>query len=123
MAKSPHEVRATAQALGIHDVFQKDTKHLQQEIDLKLQAQYKPRVVLPDRNSYDARLMDKAPQRRCNPEELVDMLEPLIKAGLKLRFDEERWYIAYANRNDEGSLRMPPRVVVSCAERLLSGKR
>lgn len=118
--KSIHDLRVMAQAFGINDIFEKDANHLVQEIELKQQNICKPALPdLPPKPDYDARLMTKPPSRRSSPIEVTELLKPYITLGLKVRLDEERWYFSFANKTDEGTLRMPLRTVLECAAKVM----
>lgn len=117
--KSLHDLRVIAQSFGITDIFEKDAVHLQQEIELKQQKLIPPPRPLPPRPEYDARLMTKPPARKSDMKIITELLEPYIKIGLKLRFTEENWFMDYGVKNDTGSLRIPPRHILNCAERLM----
>jgi len=108
-----------AQSFGVNDIFEKDAKRLIQEIEIKQQKLIPPKVQLPSMPVYDARLMSKPPARRSNAMEITNLLEPYITMGLKLNLTEERWYMQYGSKTDEGTMRMPPRIVLKCAERLM----
>lgn len=120
--KSIHQLRAMAQAFGINDIFEKDARHLIQEIELKHAPTVRAPVQLPPLPAYDARLMTKPPSKRSNCEDLVALMKPYITLGLKFSFDEngERWFMALRDRRDEGTMRMPLRHVVDAARRLLA---
>lgn len=121
--KSLHELRGVAQAFGVSDVFRKDAVHLAQEIELKQQAMIPKVVALPPRPQYDARLMTKTPSRRSSEADIESLLREHIALGLRLSFDEENWHMQYGNKTDGGTLRMPLRVVLQCAEKIMRGKR
>lgn len=109
-----------AQAFGVTDIFEKDHAHLLQEIELKQQTILKPALPdLPPKPEYDARLMTKPPARRSSVLEITEMLAPYVKMGLKLSFDEEHWYMAHGKKNDQGTIRMPMRTVLQCAEKVM----
>jgi hypothetical protein len=117
--KSVHDLRVMAQAFGVDDIFEKDAEHLIQEIILKQENIYIPPTPKPIRNEYDARLMTKAPSKISSPKEIVDLLTDHIKMGLDLSFDEEHWYMSKGKKNDMGTLRMPLRHVLDCADKIL----
>lgn len=121
--KSIHDLRVMAQAFGVTDIFEKDSKALTQAIEIKQQTFAAPAPTLPARPEYDARLMTAVPNDLGSPMEITNMLEDYIKLGLKLSFDEEHWHMTYAKRTDTGTLRMPIRHIVQCAEGVLGGKR
>lgn len=109
-----------AQAFGVSDIFSKTAEQLEQDIE----AKKRPVVAIKEEihiSPYDARLMTKAPSRKTSQEEIQEILQPFVDVGLKLRFDEERWYMSIGNKTDEGTLRMPLRVVVECAKRIYRG--
>ena len=118
-SKSVHELRVMAQAFGVTEIFEKDQAHLAQEIELKQQKMIAPVVPLPPKPAYDARLMTKPPSRRSSMDEVVTLLEPLVKLGLHLHFDEERWYMSFGKKTDEGTIRMPLRNIYQCAEKVM----
>lgn len=117
--KSITELRGIAQALSVPDLFQLDRNALLQAIELR-QAKYteipKIEIQMPQ---YDVRLMTASPSSMCNITELEELLKPYVARGLKIKFDEERWYMSLGKKSDEGSLRMPLRVALKCAEALL----
>lgn len=117
--KSIHDLRVLAQAFGVTDIFEKDSIHLAQAIEAKQEAITQPKAPLPERPPYDPRIMLKRPSLKSSPIEIVTMLEPFVKMGMKLSFDEESWFIAWGDRNDTGTLRMPPRNVLICAEKMM----
>lgn len=117
--KSIHDLRVLAQAFGVTDIFEKDAIHLAQAIEAKQETIVQPKIPLPPKPEYDARLMLKRPSIKSSPLEITKLLEEHIKIGLKLRFDDERWYLAHGERTDEGTLRMPLRNVLICAENLM----
>lgn len=117
--KSIHDLRTIAQSFGVTDIFEKDIIHLAQEIEIKQQKLIPAHTVLPPKPEYDARLMTKPPARKSSIALITELVEPYIKLGLKLRFEEENWFMAYGDKNDSGSIRIPPRHVLNCAERLL----
>lgn len=109
-----------AQAFGVHDIFEKDAVHLIQEIELK----HKPVQAvapLPPLPVYDARLMTKPPSKRSKPEDVVTLMEPYIKSGLKLEIDDnvETWTMRYLDRVDTGTMRMPMRTFLNCARKIM----
>lgn len=117
--KSLHQLRGIAQSFGIKDIFSKTESQLKQEIELKQVALVAPPAPDVPKPPYDARLMTKPPAKKSDQALLEEYLEPYIKRGLHVRFDEERWYFQYDKKTDEGTLRMPPRVVLQCADKIL----
>lgn len=117
--KSITELRGIAQSFGVADIFQKDKTQLVQAIEMK-QAGIAPAPKIEiDKPVYDARLMTKAPSRRSSREEVEELLQPYVARGLNLSFDEERWYMSCGKKTDEGTLRMPLRVVMNCADKVM----
>lgn len=121
--KSLTDLRSIAQGYGIADIFQKDKPQLLQAIELKQQAMVpkeKIEVVTPQ---YDPRVMTKAPARKSDKAYIEELLAPYTAKGLKLSFPEpEVWAMSYDKRNDTGTMRMPPRVVLRCADKVLNGQ-
>lgn len=120
--KSLTELRGIAQSFDIADIFQKDQAQLIQAIELKQQAiAPEPKIEIP-KPEYDARLMTRPPARKSDMQIIETLLQPYIARGLKLSFDEhgERWYMSRNKMTDEGTVRMPPRVILHCANRLMT---
>jgi hypothetical protein len=120
--RSLHELRGMAQAFGVGDIFEKDSRRLIQDIELKQKSMVPPEIPLPPRPPYDARLMTKQPNLRARPMEVTELLEPHIRMGLRLNLTEERWEMGYGKKTDEGTMRMPLRHILRCAERLMRGR-
>ena len=118
--KSVHQLRSIAQGYGVADIFSKDDKQLIQAIELKQQDMIPDPVINVPQPEYDARLMTKPPAKRSDQEAIKDLLAPYVARGLKLTIDHERWYMSNDKRTDEGTLRMPLRVVLRCAERIMA---
>ena len=117
--KSLVELRGIAQSFNIADIFQKDQRPLIQAIEIKQQDLIPaPKIEIP-KPEYDARLMTKPPSKRSDQQEIEELLAPYIAKGLRVTFDHERWYMAHGKRTDEGTLRMPMRVVLRCADKIL----
>jgi hypothetical protein len=118
-AKSLTQLRSIAQGYQIADIFQKTNVQLIQEIELKQKQMLpKPEVVIP-KPEYDARLMTKPPAKSSDQDAISDLLKTHVASGLHLSFDEERWYMKHGKKTDEGTLRMPLRTVLNCADRIL----
>lgn len=120
-SKSITELRGIAQAFGIADIFTKDAIQLIQEIEAKQNKDFAPAapVVVAAVNEYDARLMTRPPSRRSDVDAAQEVLAPFVAAGLHVKYDAERWYMSYKGRTDEGTLRMPLRTMIVCAERIM----
>lgn len=117
--KSQTELRGIAQMLGIADVFQKDKTQLIQAIELKQANMGTPAPAPVPQPEYDARLMTKSPAKRSDQASIEDVLKEHIARGLHLSFDDERWYMQLDRRTDQGTLRMPLRHVLYCANRIM----
>lgn len=119
--KSIHDLRQIAQSFSIADIFSKDQLQLCQAIELKQQDMSKrrepPEIPKPE---YDARLMTKPPAKMSHEESIKELLKEHVVRGLRLTFpDPERWEMSYGKKTDCGNMRMPLRVVLGCADRLL----
>ncbi len=119
VSKSIVELRGIAQSLSISDVFQKDKIQLLQAIEMKQQSLIPaPKIEIP-KPEYDARLMTKPPSRKSDQQEIEKIIAPYVARGLKISFDDERWYMSFGKKTDEGTIRMPLRIVLRCAEKVL----
>lgn len=117
--KSLTELRGIAQSFSIGDIFQKDKPQLIQAIELKQQALIPAPKIEISKPEYDARLMTRPPSKRSTQQDIEELLAPYIAKGLRISFDDERWYMSYGKRTDEGTLRMPLKIVLKCAEKIL----
>ncbi len=117
--KSLTDLRGIAQSFGIADLFAKDKVQLIQAIEMKQQGiAPAPKIEIP-KPAYDARLMTKAPSRKSSQAEIEELLAPFVARGLRLKFDEERWYMSIGKKTDEGTIRMPLRHVLNCATKIM----
>lgn len=117
--KSLTQLRAIAQGMGVSDIFNKSADQLRQDIGLKQQElQPKPMLEIPQ-PPYDARLMTKAPSRRASIPEIEEALREHVANGLKISFTAENWRMSFGVKNDTGTIRMPLRSVIYCANQLL----
>ena len=117
--KSFTELRKIASNFGVADVFSKDAARLKQDILLKQQdLQPKQEISIP-MPPYDARLMTKAPSKRASREEIEEASREDVAQGLKLSFTDENWKMSFGVKNDMGTIRMPLRTVIRCANELL----
>ncbi len=118
--KSLTELRQIAQGYGVSDIFQKTDVQLKQAISLKQkEMQPKPEIVIP-KPEYDARLMTKPPGKKSDRDVAEEVLVQHIARGLKLSFpNEEEWHMSFDNREDTGTIRMPPRVILMCADKIM----
>lgn len=121
LKKSLHDLRVMAQAFGVENIFEKDAIHLAQEIEDKhILAAQELKQDPPPIPQYDARLMTAEPSSRGDMQEIIDLLEPYIKMGLKLSFSEESWEMHSGKKMDTGSIRMPLRHILNCARNVVS---
>lgn len=112
-------MRAIAQGMDVTDIFGKSDTQLRQDIQLKQQdLQPKPEIVI-SQPPYDARLMSRAPSKRASREEIEEVLHEHIAKGLKLSFTEENWKMSFGVKNDMGTIRMPLRSVIYCANQVM----
>ncbi len=118
--KSLTELRGIAQGYGIVDVFKQTENELRQSISLKQQEmQPKPKIEIP-KPEYDARLMTKPPSKKSDQELALEMLAPYIARGLHLTFPTpEEWHMRMGKKEDTGTVRMPLRTLLSCADRMM----
>lgn len=113
------QLRGIAQSFSIPDIFQKDKAQLMQAIELKQQTIAPPPKIEIPKPEYDARLMTKIPSRKANQEEIEELLAPFIQRGLQLRFTEEQWFMSHGKKNDQGTIRMPVRIIIFCARKIM----
>lgn len=119
--KSLTELRGIAQSFEIADIFQKDQRQLIQAIEMKQQAiAPQPKIEIP-KPEYDARLMTKPPSKKSDQLEIEALLEPYIARGLHISFEPEWWKMSFGKKTDEGTMRMPMRQVLRCAEKIING--
>lgn len=90
-----------------------------QAIELKQQTYSTlPQLDIP-KPEYDARLMTKPPSRRSNRDEIKELLSPYVARGLHLTFGDEQWFMTCGKKSDQGTMRMPLRVVLRCARKVM----
>ncbi len=118
--KSIHELRQIAQGHGIGEIFSMDMIQLRQAIEQKqIEMLPKPEIVVP-RPEYDASLMTKPPSKKTDQAEMEKLLQAHIARGLVLTFpDQENWQMQFGKVTDSGTMRMPSRVVLNCAEKVM----
>jgi len=117
--KSLTDLRAIAQSYSIPDIFSKTDIQLIQAIELKQQEMLPKHVVEIPKPEYDARLMNKPPSKISHVDEIKELLKPYVERGLHVKFDHERWYMSHGKKTDEGTLRMPLRSVLNCADQIM----
>lgn len=112
--KSLTELRALAQSLGVPDVFKKERNQLEQAVLLKQQeAAPKPIVV-------DIPLPMYIPTAvKASEYDIIPMITPYVSSGLKFRIEGDRWYMSIGKMTDEGTMLMPVRAILGCAQRLM----
>lgn len=117
--KSIFDLRGIAQSFNVPDIFQKDHAQLIQAIEMKQQAMIPaPKIEVP-KPEYDARLMTRPPSKKSPQDEAEKLLQPYIARGLKIKFDEEHWYMSFGKKTDEGTIRMPLKILLRCADRVM----
>lgn len=118
--KSIHELRVIAQTFGVTDTLSKDSQQLIDAIEQKQRGMVKEPKAVPLRPEYDARLMTKPPSKKSTESDIRDLLKDHIRVGLHLEFtDQETWAMSHGNKNDTGSVRMPLRVILKCADKVM----
>lgn len=119
--KSIHQLRAIAEGYNIPDIFSKQRHELEQAISLAQVAQLpEQKFTPPPRREYDTRIMSRRPANSFTKEDALDVLEPYFSYGLKIEFpDPDRWHMRVKGKEDTGTMRMPLRVLLDCADRLL----
>jgi len=118
--KSIHELRAIAQSFEIDDIFSKDADQLTQAIEIERNELIpKPKIEIP-KAEYDSRLMTRPPSKRSDKDNILNLLDGHIKLGLRVEFPEpEIWSMFFGKKTDTGSMRMPLRVLIQCADRIM----
>lgn len=117
--KSLTQLRAISQSFGVKDIFSKSAEQLRQDIGLKQQELQPKAEIVIAQPPYDARLMTRAPSKRASVSEIEEALREHVDKGLKLSFTEENWRMSFGVKNDMGTIRMPLRTVIRCANELL----
>lgn len=120
-SKSIIQLRGIAQSFGIDNIFSKTDVELRQAIELA-QTENAPKTKMePIIHPYDARLMNKPPAKMASLEDINAYLDPYVARGLKFRMiDQETWEMRCGSVIDTGNIRMPPRAIISCAEKVTS---
>ena len=117
--KSLTQLRSIAQSFGVSDIFSKNELQLRQDIQLKQQDLQPKQSITIHQPPYDARLMTRAPSKRATRAEIEEALKEHIALGLKLSFTEENWRMSFGVKNDTGTIRMPIRTAIYCANQLM----
>lgn len=117
--KSITDLRAIAQGYGIPDIFKKTDIQLIQAIELKQKDMTpEPEASIPQ-PQYDARLMDKPPAKKSDRQLIRELLQNHLNAGLHLSFTDEEWHMKHGKKSDSGTIRMPLRTVLNCANNVM----
>ena len=118
--KSVHELRSIAQSFHIDDIFSKDADRLIHEIEIERDGLIpEPTVVIP-KAEYDARLMTRPPSKTSKETDILMLLDGHIKLGLRINFpDAESWEMYAGKKTDCGSMRIPLRVLIACADKMM----
>lgn len=114
--RSIHELRGIAQSFGVYDIFEKDTKQLAQEIELKQQKLLPAKQKPPE----SPRFLDSHKTDIAEPKAIVDMLQDHIKLGLRLNLTEDGWSMSCGLKHDSGTMHMPLAHILRCADRLMT---
>jgi len=113
--KTLTELRTIAQGLGVDDIFSKSPAHLMQDITQKHgELIPKEKIVIPIeyKTLPTGDIIDTT--------QLMELLEPYIKRGLRVVLSEETWKFSRGNKNDSGTLRMPIRIALKKAAEILA---
>lgn len=119
-SKSMTELRGLAQSMGCKWSFSDDKAALQQKIALRqsdlLPKPELPVVPVPE----DQRLRTKTPARISDEHIVRNMLAPYITLGLAVTFSNGMFHMKHGKKEDSGTLRQSPRVILDCARRLMA---
>lgn len=117
--KSISDLRGMAFNLGIHGINSMNRTELVQAIEQKQAAFAPPPVIEPP-----VVVVVQPHNGDANQEsEIRAALEPYIKRGLNLTFpDGDTWAMTYQKKADTGTMTMPLRDVLRCADRLVRAK-
>ncbi len=113
--KSLTELRTIAQGLGVTDIFSKSQAILMQDIEKKHgELIPKEKIVIPVeyRTLPHGNVIDK--------DQLMELLQPYIRRGLKVVIDDEIWKFSCGKKNDSGNLRMPIKIALKKAAEVLA---
>lgn len=115
--KSLVELRGIAQSLSIPDIFQKDSVQLVQAIELKQQSfAPAPKIEIP------VHVVTVTDAMECTPEQVKAACKPFTDRGLHLSFTDTQWKMKHGKKADEGTLKMPIRIVIKCAQKVMDAK-
>lgn len=118
--RSIHQLRQIADGYGIANVFSKDANQLIQAIEAKQTDMVRDVSQPIPRPEYDARLMLKPPSKSSDEREVLNLLQGHISKGLHIEFPEvDRWHMKWGVKEDTGNMRVPLRVILDCADRLM----
>jgi len=119
--KSLTDLRGIAQSFDVPDIFSKTDIQLIQAIELKQQTLVAPKPEPIPAPMYNATLMTKPPSKVSDRDKAMELLQPFINRGLHLEFtDTDDWTMRWGKREDSGTLRMPLRVLLGCAQKIMA---
>jgi len=118
--KSLTQLRGIAQSFGVQDIFSKTDIQLIQAIELKQKKLLPEKQTETPKPEYDARLMTKPPSKKSSKDEAFELLQPFIERGMKFTWDDEHWHMQHGKREDTGSVRIPLRILLKCAEKIMA---
>ena len=112
-AKSIHELRGVAQAVGVKFAWEWDKPKLLR----KITAKCNPENWKPPKRSDDPKLDSPyAPTQ----EKIIEATENLRKLGLVITFPTpDTWQMNWDRREDSGSMTLPLHVIYNCAKELM----
>lgn len=114
--KTIHELRSSAQAKGIKFSFSDDALQLAQKINAVGEALKPAPEVVPV-----IHVVRDGSTMAIRQEKARELLQYHVERGLHVTFpSEDTWHIKLANREDSGTLHMPPEVLLMAANRLLA---
>ncbi len=120
MSKSLTELRGIAQAIGAEFTFADNAAKLQLIIERHVESKYKPPEI-GTMEPEDLTLRTRPPAKNATQVEIVEYLKDYIAKGLTLKFPcQDQWHMDFKGKSDSGNIRMPPRVIVGCAKRLMA---
>lgn len=119
--KSLVELRAIYQGMGGKINWQDNKAKLIELITEKNAATLTPPE--PIYTPHDQKLFTRPPAKASSQHELLALLQDHITKGLDLQFPTpESWSMRYYKQMDSGTMRMPLRVVVGLANRMMEKK-
>lgn len=118
--RSIHELRGMVSAMGGRLDFGDDKKKLAAKIKSMLDAQLpQPQVMIPDMPE-DMRLRIVPPARNLPRDQVIAALSEYTERGMRLSFPRpDQWRMEFMKKHDTGTMRMPLRVIVGCAQQVM----